>query len=134
MPKQLPAILWLIAMYVGTVLAESGLPLSLIEFERIVTHAVGYAVLGGLMAYVQEPQVWDRPLRSLSILMGVALIAGAGQEALQSSLRAFWALGFSAFDVGVDVVGAAAGVWVGRKLQAHIRRRKGGTQTLPESG
>jgi VanZ family protein len=128
--RMIPSLVWLAAMYTATGLSEAAPPLALVEAQRIAIHTAGYAVLGLLMARAFHP----RPVRIALGLLGLALVAGLGQEILQSMARGHVYLTPSLFDLGVDGVGAALGLWIAARWRrgrdavkqspSHRSRRK----------
>jgi VanZ family protein len=121
--RMIPSLVWLVAMYTATGLSEAAPPLALVEAQRIALHTAGYAVLGLLMARAFHP----RPARIALGLLGLALVAGLGQEVLQSMARGHVYLSPSLFDLGVDGVGAALGLWI----VARWRRGRDASRRAP---
>lgn len=109
----LPSLVWVITIYLVTGLSESLPSPDLLEVQRIIIHTLGYAFLGWLMVIAREP----RPIRVGLILVGLALLVGAGQEILQSLSRGRVYLAASLFDLGVDGIGAALGLLLGARWQ-----------------
>jgi VanZ family protein len=110
----IPSLTWLVVMYVATGLSEATPPLDLLEAQRIALHTLGYATLGLWMAHAFDP----RPRRVALALLGLAVVGGLGQEVLQSLARERVYLAASLFDMGVDTLGAALGLWIHTRWRA----------------
>ncbi len=126
MIRLLPAVMWVLGMYVATALTAGvdaapagGAARVLFEARHIVIHALGFAVLGMLIAW--PLRVSARPDRSWMTLFGAALGVGIGQEALQAVLRERVYLGNSLLDAATDVMGAVLGLWIVLRWRA-LRR------------
>lgn len=113
--RHLLPILWLIGSYIATVVMEViGPPPDnriLFEARHIAIHTAGYAVQIWLIARALDlPRTL--PGRERVGLIALAAVFGVGQEVLQSVMRSRMALLASAFDVGVDSMGAALALWL----------------------
>ena len=100
------SLLWVVAMYGVTGLTEAVPPADVPEFYHIVIHTAGYLLLALLV-----PLFPPTTRRTWLALLGLAVLVGFGQEAIQNLARGrlyFWA---SLFDLGVDGFGAALGLW-----------------------
>ena len=130
------AIGWMIALYVGTALIAGkdprppgGFELLVFETRHILTHIAVYGIQAWLLA---RAAIYDRPeesRRSLPLWLAMTILIGVGQEVLQNALRGairFWP---SAFDVVIDGVGAALGLW----LFAIRTRRNRVSRKIPPS-
>jgi VanZ family protein len=126
------AIGWMVALYVGTALIAGkdprppgGLELVIFEARHILTHTIVYAIQAWLLA---RTAIHDRPedlRRSLPLWLAMATLIGVGQEVLQNALREvirFWP---SVFDVAVDAIGAAVGLWLfaARSRKTRVSRK-----------
>jgi hypothetical protein len=121
MKKILP-VLWMISMYVLTAVTINDFPCpnkkiplagAICESEHIVVHSSFYAVQCVLlMIALSDSSPRSSRWKLLGISMGLIACAGIGQEALQMILRARLHLLASAFDLLIDVSGAALGGWL----------------------
>ena len=105
-------------MYTITGLSEAGPPLNLVESQHIIIHFFGYALLALLMIIAFPPET----RRVIVVLLGLALLIGVGQETIQSIARRRLYLGPSLFDLGVDLSGAAVGLWLGPIFLSKVSR------------
>ena len=119
MRRHLPAIAWLIIMYVATALTagidaspEGGLELVVSEARHVIIHALGYAVQAWLVIYALDPLNRTNSTRVAVVLMGLTLALGVGQETIQTIARQEIFPLNSLFDLVVDVGGAGVGWWV----------------------
>ncbi|HEC21926.1 MAG TPA: hypothetical protein ENI95_03300 [Chloroflexi bacterium] len=120
MRRYLPALLWLSAMYTLTALTadlnpspEGGIELVLYEGRQVTLHLAAYAIQAGLLAFALNGRL---SLTSGVKLMGLILLIGLGQETIQALLRGRVLAGASAFDLGVDMAGAAVGLWLAGRI------------------
>ncbi len=80
------------------------------SWMHILMHSLLYAMLGFLLT------LWAKPFatRSIVILLGISLLVGLLHEGLQLLAAHTWPGLFpELFDLGVDFVGAAAGIGLG---------------------
>lgn len=112
---------WLGAIYLATALAEGARPPELFwarllfELQHVAAHSLAYAVQAGLIAAAIPVAGGHRA--SLGLLMLIAVL-GAGQETLQSLLRARVEAFGSLFDLAVDVAAAALALHWWRRWHA----------------
>ncbi len=116
--RQWPGFAWMAALYAATaVTATITFPMAppLLEARNIAAHTVSYAVQAALIAWAA-----GSPPRLLGhgeawVVLATVLALGIGQEVLQTVVRAQAYPLNSLFDLGVDVSGAALGLWVVRR-------------------
>ena len=119
------ALLWMLGLYGVTALAANlttHLRPALLETRNIFTHATAYAVQIGLVAAAYGWPRRELTRRERTCLLGLALLLGIGQEALQIILRARAFPINSMLDLTVDVTGAALGLWIMARI-APLRRK-----------
>jgi len=123
MRKILPAVLWLIFIYVLTALADTveHPPTEFwarvaFEVEHLLAHSSVYAIETWLiLRTVGIPN--DR--RTLLILLALMVVFGVGQETMQAILRAKLELLGSVWDLFTDGVGAIIAVRLYRGWQSR---------------
>ena len=127
MRKILPALTWLVLIYVVTVLAEGFDPPPagfwarvLFELQHVAAHSFVYGVQVvliwvGLRQSLHEPQETPVVWRIVALIV----ILGLGQEVLQSLLRQQVTIFGSGFDLFVDGTAAALILQAWRTLRAR---------------
>ncbi len=122
MHKYLPAIVWTLALYTGTALTAGQALAPLVaqdatieqvraawfwfDFEHVILHAAAYGVLAGLLALPAWGKTRSECLSLLAILLGIVLVVGLGQEAIQTIIRWEARVGDSLGDLASNFSGA----------------------------
>jgi hypothetical protein len=123
----LPALAWLILIYVVTVLSEGFAPPPTEFWARVLfelKHVAAHSFVYGVQAVLIEaglrraaPESLDRPSARPVVALIIAL--GLGQEVLQSLLRHKVTVIGSAFDLATDGTAAALAIWAWWSLLAR---------------
>jgi hypothetical protein len=117
--KSLP-IIWLIILYAGTILTagESNAPAEgtservAFEWLHAAVHFSVFAVMFWLMAYAASSAWLRGKLKTVLLIISLALVIGLGQEWIQAYIRQkIYGLN-SLWDIGMDVLGAIFGWWL----------------------
>lgn len=120
MRRILPALLWLVLIYVVTLLSEGLDPAPtefwarlLYELKHVAAHSFVFGVLTLLIEAAlrrASPTEIIRP--PIAPIIALIISLGLGQEVLQSLLRHQVTVVGSAFDLAVDGAAAALAAWV----------------------
>lgn len=112
------SVAWLITLYIATALTagvdaspEGGLDLLLFEARHVAMHLLMFAIQAWLIAQALRLSGSQDIMRNGIFLVGLVLLLGIGQEALQSLYRHEIHMLASLWDLAVDMAGGTAGWW-----------------------
>ncbi len=134
--KKILPVLWLIALYAGTIWS-AGISNAPEDFwERVafeLLHAAVHFSLFAVMLWltaVAATSAWlDHRLRTVALVLGTAILLGLAQEWMQTYLRSKLYAMNSLWDIGMDAMGGGYGWWLA--AQRQLKNRVSG---LPSEG